>query len=320
VERITGEFVKSQKVIETACIGCGVIGASWASAFARAGYGVRLFDPSPDAVSRAREAVDAAVATGDPADRQAMLARVSIAGSLEEAIRGADYVQESVVEDVDIKRRLFKQMDRVASRSTILASSTSEIQPSLFTERLSGRERCLVAHPINPPHLIPLVEICRSPWTTDAATDRTVTFMRSVGCDPVVLRHEVPGFILNRLQMALIREALNLVDTGVCAAVDIDQVVTRGLGRRWAVLGPFEAGHLNSHAGYRDYMTKFGSSMRSLFETLSIDNEIKADLIERIDAELTATVPLDRIGAHQMQRDIRLAGLRSHLDAARSGN
>lgn len=312
--------MKSPTVIQTACIGCGVIGASWAGAFARAGYGVRLFDPSPGSVSRARDAVDAVLGAGDPVGREAMLARISVAGSLDDAIQGVDYVQESVVEDVDVKRRLFEQMDRVAPSSAILASSTSEIQPSLFMERLPGRERCVVAHPVNPPHLIPLVEICRSPWTTDAVTDRTVAFMRSVGNDPVVLRHEVPGFILNRLQMALIREALNLVDSGVCAALDIDNVVRLGLGRRWAILGPFEAGHLNSHAGYRDYMTKFGSSMRGLFETLSIESDIKTDLIEKIDDELSAKVPLGRIAAHQMQRDIRLAGLRSHLEAAGNGS
>jgi L-gulonate 3-dehydrogenase len=312
--------VKRSEGLKTACIGCGVIGASWAAAFVKAGHTVRLFDPAQSALNQALAEINVVIkgATGGDAKpgQGTAIGRVFVAASIEEAVRDADYVQESIVEDVDVKRRLFKQLDEFAPSSAVLASSTSEIQPSRFLEDLAGRDRCLVAHPISPPHLIPLVELCGSPWTTGMVIERAAAFLRGIGSEPIILRREIPGFILNRLQMALIREAMGLIDTGICSAADVDKVVRLGLGRRWAILGPFEAGHLNSRLGYSDYIMKFRDSMSSLFRALSVQNDIDLRLINRIDQELRLRVPLSKISEQQTQRDIRLSKLGEHLSTS----
>ncbi len=184
-------------------------------------------------------------------DAAAIAARVQTAASLDAALAGAAYVQENSPERLDVKRAVFGELDAPAPPDTILASSTSSIPASLFTEHLPHRHRCLVAHPVNPPYLIPVVEISGAPWTSADAIARTRDILGTVGQRPVVVRKEIEGFILNRLQGALLQEAFRLFRDGVASVADIDTTIKDGLGLRWSFMGPLETIDLNAPGASR---------------------------------------------------------------------
>ena len=220
-----------------AIVGSGLIGRSWAIVFARGGWDVRLSDPSPEALEAAprliREGLDELAAAGIVDDPAGAAARVSVAPSLADAVAGVDLVQENGPERVEDKRRIFAELDAAAPREAILASSTSAIVASKFTEDLAGRGRCLVAHPVNPPHLVPIVELCGAPWTSPDAIARARRIYESVGQAPITVNREIEGFVLNRLQVALLAEAFRLVGDGVVSAAGSRQ---DALGRARAAL------------------------------------------------------------------------------------
>jgi len=186
-----------------AVIGAGLIGRSWSIVFARVGWDVALFDAAADAIEPACAMVARGLAEleehGLIDDAKAAAKRVRISSSLADALDGAGFVQENTAETMDCKRAVFADLDRLATPDAILASSTSTIVASLFTESLEGRHRCLVAHPVNPPHLVPLVEIVGAPWTAPETIAKTKTIYQSLGQVPIVVKHEVEGFVLNRL-------------------------------------------------------------------------------------------------------------------------
>ena len=210
-----------------AIVGAGLVGRAWALVFARAGMAVAMWDKDPDAIEAAEafiaerlpELREAGLLADDPAT---VLARITRAATLEEALDGAVHVQESGPERVEAKRALFEQLDRLAPASVVLASSTSGIPASAFTKELRGRARCLVAHPVNPPYLIPLVELCPASWTASDTVLRTRALMTRAGQVPVTVNREVAGFVLNRLQIALVAEAFRLVADGVMTPEDVD--------------------------------------------------------------------------------------------------
>src|SRR6202008_1791357 len=162
-------------------------------------------------------------------DPQAAAARVRTAADLAEALAGAALVQENLPERVESKRAIFSELDRLAAPETILASSTSMIVASRFTEELNGRHRCLVAHPVNPPHLVPLVELVGAPWTAPETVTRAKEFYESVGQVPIVVNREIDGFILNRLQAVLLSEAFRLAGEGYVSPQDLDKTLKDGL-------------------------------------------------------------------------------------------
>jgi 3-hydroxyacyl-CoA dehydrogenase len=251
-----------------AIVGSGLIGRSWAIVFARAGWHVRLQDPSAAALEAApfliRRGLDELAEHGLVDDPAAAASRVSAAASLAEAVDAADLVQENGPEVVEVKRGLFAELDRLSPRSAILASSTSAIVASKFTEELAGRGRCLVAHPVNPPHLAPIVELCGSPWTAPEVIARARTLYESVGQAPITMHREVDGFVLNRLQAALPTEAFRLVGEGVVSPKDLDSTVTDGLGLCWSFLGPFATIELNAPGGLPDYAARYAPFFRRL--------------------------------------------------------
>src|SRR6202163_3133314 len=227
-----------------AVVGTGLIGRAWAAIFARAGWKVRLSDPHIPTLKAAprliRDELHALARHGLCSDPDHAVARVSIAGSLQEAVMDVEFVQENGPEKVAEKLTIFAQLDRLAPPDALLVSSTSAITASRFTEMLPGRARCLVGHPVNPPHLVPLVELCGAPWTAPEAVDRARKVYREIGQVPVTVKREINGFVLNRLQGALLAEAFRLVGEGYISAEDLDHTVKDGLGLRWSFLGPFE--------------------------------------------------------------------------------
>jgi 3-hydroxyacyl-CoA dehydrogenase len=211
------------------------------------------------------------------------------------ALEGADYVQENGPESLDRKREIFKELDRIASPNVILASSTSAIDMTEIARDLAGASRCVVAHPVNPPHVVPLVEVLGGEKTDRAVVEQTAAFMRAVVQIPVVLNTFVPGFLLNRLQVALLREAINLVESGVADVQAVDAVVHHGLGLRWALLGPFGVANTNADGGVREYLTRFAASLQMLMQDLGPTPRIDSELIERIGRQTDAsysTAPL----------------------------
>lgn len=251
-----------------ALVGAGLIGQSWAAVFASHGWTARLYDNSPSAREAAPGHVRAALQllhdNGLGASPEVAMANVQVAESLEAAVEGAELVQESLPEAVEIKTRIFDQLDRLTTPDTILASSTSAVVASLFTRDLAGRHRCLVAHPVNPPHLIPLVELCPAPWTSNEVVERARRIYSDVGKSPILVKKEVEGFVLNRLQGALMTEAFRMAAEGVASPEDIDKAVSEGLGARWAFMGPFETIELNAPDGMVDYARRYGPFYRRL--------------------------------------------------------
>lgn len=242
-------------VTSVGCVGAGLIGHSWATLFALHGHPVRLCDVSDAILDAALARIAAnlrflvAQRSIDAAEASAALRRVTPTTSLAEAVTDVDYVQESVYERVATKRRVFAAMAAHAAPRTLLASSSSGL---LMTEIQRGAprpERCLVAHPWNPPHLIPLVELVPGAQTAASTLDAAAAFLATVGKAPVVLRKAVPGHVANRLQAAVWREAIELVDRGVCTVEDVDRALAAGPGIRWAFMGANLTLHLGGGAG-----------------------------------------------------------------------
>ena len=307
-----------------AVIGAGLVGRAWAIAFARAGAQVALYDS--DAAAAALSMQNAAGLLGDLEAHdlldgqrpEAVLDRIGVAATLTEALRGAAYVQESVAEQVEVKRALFAEIDSSAAPDTVLASSTSFIVPSAIAEGLPGAARILVAHPINPPYLIPAVELVPSRWTEAAAMDRAEEVLSGIGQSVIRLTREVPGFVMNRLQAALLNEAFDLVDQGIASAEAVDAGICDGLGLRWAFMGPFETIDLNAPGGASDYIRRYGGPYREICgETVSAG--WNGETLARIERARRDALPLNDIPERQLWRDRRLMALAAHKRRA-AGN
>jgi len=279
--------------IQTAsCIGTGVIGASWAISFARKMQRVWIYDASPDGLEQGldlvRRALDILYDQGIISSQDEIFSKIKIANSLEEALSGSIFVQESIVEDREIKRSVFHQMDQLAGPDSILASSTSEIPPSEFMADLEGRHRCIITHPLNPPHLIPAVEVCPAEFTSPETVKKTMDFMTGAGQKPLLVNKEVKGFVMNRLQLAVIRESLHLVEQGICSVKDVDVAMKYGLGLRWATMGPFETNFLSTTGGYSYFLSPDGyyETMKNIADDLSTEFSFEPALGHKIDLAL----------------------------------
>ncbi len=298
-----------------ALVGAGLVGSSWSLVFARAGLEVSVHDPDPAAAARvidfAKAALQRLSALGlvSDEDLKAIPSRLKVASSLEEALDGVDYVQESAPERLPIKQKLYERLDAVADPSTILASSTSGLPASSFTEGLANRQRCLVVHPINPPHLVPLVEIIPAPWTAPETVDRATTLMSAIGQSPIRLRREINGFVVNRLQSALLGEAFRLVEDGICDAGEVDRAISDGLGLRWLFMGPFETIDLNAPSGIAEYCRNLGPMYHDLAKEQADPRPWSPELVEKIEAELRTRTSADALPERKAWRDAYLAEL-----------
>jgi 3-hydroxyacyl-CoA dehydrogenase len=207
---------------------------------------------------------------------------------------------------------VFVLLDAKAPAEAVIASSTSAILPSRFTEALVGRARCLVAHPINPPHLIPAVELVPAPWTSPETVERTRKFMLDAGHAPIVMARELDAFIVNRLQGALMEEAFRLVADGYADPESVDAAVRDGLALRWSFMGPFETIDLNAPDGVADYVRRYQSMYANIFPQMQRRVDWAGPVLETVDMARRAHVPKDKLGERAAWRDRRLMALLAH--------
>jgi 3-hydroxyacyl-CoA dehydrogenase len=297
-------------------IGTGLIGRAWANVFARGRWDVRLWDPDRNALAKApgliAEALQDVALHGLATDPAAAAKRISTAASLEDAVRDVDFVQENGPERVEAKLEIFARLDAAAPASAILASSSSAIVASRFTEKLEGRARCLIAHPVNPPHVVPIVELCGALWTSPETVKRARAIYESVGQVPIEVKKEIDGFILNRMQGVLLSEAMRLVGEGFVSAEDLDKTIRDGLGLRWAFMGPFETIELNAPGGIPDYCARFGAAWTELASKPVTPELWGAENIARVAASWGRAPSPEAILDKQRWRDDRLAALVAH--------
>lgn len=277
----------------TAVLGTGLIGTSWTALLLARGHRVTVHDPRPD-TERTLRADLARLAPG-LADLDLHLdphldpdtGDLTVADDLATAVRDAETVLENGPERLDLKQRLWADVEATAPSDALLLTSTSALTATQISARMTDPGRLVVAHPFNPPHLVPLVEVVPGRDTSPATVDRVVGFCTALGKHPVVLRREVPGFVANRLQSALFREAVHLVREGVVDVAGLDHVVTSSIGPRWAAAGPFRSFHLGGGpGGMAHFLTHLGPGMADGWEHLGrpvLDEATTADLVAQTE-------------------------------------
>ncbi len=266
-----------------AVVGAGTIGVSWATLFAAHGMRVRVTDPREDAQQVVEASVRQFAATlpGGSRDADELLALVEVTG-LEQAVDGADVVQENGPERIDLKKALWKDVERMAPAHALLLSSTSGLMPTDMGADMQDPGRLLVGHPFNPPHVVPLIEVVPGQQTTPEQAEAAADFYRSLGKVPVVLRKEIGGFVANRLQSALFKESVHLVLSGVVTPEELDQVVSESVGVRWATMGPFESYSLGGGpGGIRHLLEHLGPGMQRRWKDLG-QPELTPEVVDRL--------------------------------------
>lgn len=295
-----------------AIVGAGLVGSGWALVFARAGYMVNAYDPSAEVRDRvlpwAIQSLEELASAGLVEQSDAILARIKVHSSLEQALAGAFYIQESVFETVSAKSEVSLEIDAMMDKDAVIGSSSSGIPASKFTEGCANRAQFLIAHPVNPPHLVPVVEIVPAPWTSPAAVEMVAELMRGVDQVPVRLTREIDGFVLNRLQGVLLNEAWALYQDGIASLADIDATIAHGLGLRWSFMGPFETIDLNAPGGIEDYAARLRSLYGGIVR-LPPPGAWSDDVIARATAERRAALPKEKLADRRAWRDAILGRL-----------
>jgi 3-hydroxyacyl-CoA dehydrogenase len=267
-----------------AIVGTGLIGSSWAALYLARGFDVIATNPRPSAESKLRENVDLAwsdlsvIGLSPGATRD----RLTFTSNIKDALSEADFVQESGPELPDFKMKLFAGMDDAAPPDSIIASSSSGITMSVIQSGCKRPERCVIGHPFNPPHMIPLVEVVRGNKTSPQATQHAMAFYTSIGKKPIYLRKEFPGHAANRLQAALYREVVYLIEQGVLSVQEADAVVSWGPGLRWGVMGPNLLWHIGGgEGGIHHFMDTLMDPLFALMKDLG-NPQMTAELRETI--------------------------------------
>jgi 3-hydroxyacyl-CoA dehydrogenase len=313
---------QSDTPLRTAIVGAGSIGGAFAVVFAGAGCDVAVFDTQAASLAAARQYIDRSLQ--GLAEEQLLaepvptvLGRITFHDDLATAVRGASWIHECAPERTEIKREIFASLDALAAPEAILASATSAIPASQFAGDLAGRARCLVAHPGNPPFLLRILELVPAPFTSDDTLTRAKAFAEAVALRPVHVQREVEGFLFNRLQGALLREAYCLVRDGVASVEDIDGLVREGLGLRWSLIGPFETADLNTRGGIASHAEKLGPAYARMGRERGQDDPWTPDLVRQVEGERRALLPLEDWEERVAWRDRML--MRRLAAARRSG-
>jgi carnitine 3-dehydrogenase len=304
-----------------ACVGAGVIGGGWVAHFLARGFRVQAWDPAPDAADRLGRLVDAAwpaltaLGLADGASRD----RLVVTPTLAEAVGSAGFVQESAPEDLPLKRRLLADIDAATPAGVVVASSTSGFGMTEMQVDAATPERLVVGHPFNPPYLIPLVEVVGGRDTASWAVDWAAEFYRRVGKTVITMDHEVPGFIANRLQEALWREALHMVANGEATVEQIDTAITAGPGLRWPVQGPCLTFHLaGGDGGMGRMLDHFGPSLKSPWTRLDapeLTSELRDAMVDGCDRAADGRTIADLVA----ERDRAIIAIHRAVEEARDG-
>jgi carnitine 3-dehydrogenase len=274
-----------------AIVGTGVIGASWAAQYLARGFDVIATDPAPTAEANLRKYVDEAwaVLTSIGLSPGASRDRLEFTTDMKKALAKADFVQENGPERVDFKIKLYADMDAVTPPDSLIASSSSSLTMSVVQSKCQHPERCVIGHPFNPPHVIPLVEVVGGAKTSPEAIDKAMAFYKSIGKRAILLRKEVPGHVANRLQSALYREVLYLIEQGVLSVADADDAVSWGPGLRWGVMGPSLQFHLGGGAGgiqhFIDHLLPAMEPLWKVLGTPGLTPEFKQRLADGVREE-----------------------------------
>ena len=243
-------------------IGGGLIGASWAAIFSKSGFNVFVYDPYPDVFdtyeSRVTSFLEELKTIDETINVEESLNRINANVTIEDLCSNVEYIQESAPEILSVKQELFAKLDNLAPEEVVIGSSSSAMPISSITQNLKGQHRCIITHPANPPHLIPCVEICPGENTSNRTIEKTKEIFTTSGASIVNVKKEIDGFILNRLQGALLNEAMRLYSDGYASSDEIDATIRDGLGLRWAFMGPFETIDLNAPGGIKDYISRYG--------------------------------------------------------------
>jgi 3-hydroxyacyl-CoA dehydrogenase len=312
-------MLKNKPIRRVAIIGTGVIGASWTALFLANGLDVVATDVAPGAET----ALKRFVATAWPALQRLGLAsgasqnRLSFTAALTDAVKDADLIQENGPEKIDFKKTLYRQLDELLHPRVIIASSSSGLTMSdIQSGAAIHPERCVIAHPFNPPHLIPLVEIVGGAKTSEATIQRAAEFYTSIGQRTVRLNKEMPGHVANRLQAALAREVYYLVSEGVVSAADVDTALCWGPGLRWGIMGNMMLNHLGGGlGGIEHFFQQFTGPMTAWWKTLGspvLTPEVQKKLIDSVHAEVGSR-SIDELASERDEVLLGLLELRSKV-------
>lgn len=279
--------------------------------FASGGFKVKLYDIEQQQITNALENIRKEMKSLEQSgslkgslSAEQQLSLISGCGNLAEAVEGAMHIQECVPENLELKKKIFAQLDRIVDDRVILSSSSSCLLPSKLFSGLAHVKQCIVAHPVNPPYYVPLVELVPHPETASATMDRTYALMKKIGQSPVRVRKEIDGFVLNRLQFAIISEAWRLVEEEIVSPNDLDLVMSDGLGMRYAFIGPLETMHLNAE-GMRSYCERYSEGMKHVLKTFGPVPEFSEATVEKVNEDMCRKVPDDpeHLAARRQWRD-----------------
>jgi len=295
-------------------IGGGLIGASWAAIFSKSDFNVFVYDSFPVVFEsfneRVRLFLEELKSIELEINVEESLSRISINVSIEDLCKSVDYIQESAPEILSVKQELFAKLDMLAPDHVVIGSSSSAMPISTITQNLKGQHRCLIAHPANPPHLIPCVEICPGPNTSPLTIEKAKDVFDKSGASTVNINKEIDGFILNRLQGALLNESLRLYSEGYANSDEIDATIRDGLGLRWAFMGPFETIDLNAPGGIRDYMARYGPMYTEMAKTQTSFPDWSDQVGEKLEIERRKILPEDQLQERAKKRNLLLKSLR----------
>ncbi|XP_055988779.1 lambda-crystallin homolog [Sorex fumeus] len=298
-------------------VGSGLIGCSWAMLFASGGLQVKLYDIEQQQITSALENVRKEMKLLELSgflkgslSAEEQLSLIRGCSSIQEAVEGAMHIQECVPENLELKKKIFAQLDRIVDDRVVISSSSSCLLPSKLFSDLVHVKQCLVAHPVNPPYWVPLVELVPHPETAPETVDRTYALMQKIGQSPVRVLKEVDGFALNRLQYSVIAEAWRLVEEGIVSPNDLDLVMSDGLGLRYAFIGPLETMHLNAD-GMISYCDRYSEGMKRVLKTFGPIPEFSEATVKKVHQAMCKSVPDDpeHLAARRRWRDQCLMGL-----------
>ncbi len=302
------------RVNHAAIIGAAAIGVGWTIVFARSGLLVNVYDLDEKQLESFHSRVEERLkllAENQLLDRDIneILGQIHTFKSLHDACANVSYIQECGPERLEVKKSLFAELELITSAHTIIASSSSALKPSVMAAELKNPERFLVVHPANPPYLLPIAEVVPSPGTNSETIKETMELLTELGMKPVQINGEPEGFVFNRLQGAILREAYCLVRDGVISAKDLDLVVTQALGRRWSVIGPFTTSALNVKGGNRAHAARMADSYHRMGLERGQNDPWSDELVEKVSNSIEQDWKVEDWEKNVLRRDLALMHL-----------